>query len=409
MLNHQERRILIITCFGHFMSHFNMLVFPALLLPLTTHMNLPMAQVLGLSFWMYLLFGLTALPWGMIADRWDAKSLMSLFFLGAGLSSAAAAMWVNSPMGLALSLAGIGLFSGIYHPIGLGMISKGVGRMSMALGYNGMFGNLGLTMAPLLSGIINWIWGPAAVYFVLGGLNIAGMGLMMAFPLQEPEAQEQHGPENGNGFLHAFLILLVAMMLGGLAYRGATVITPAYFELKNGLIFQKLSGLWNVELSSNLVATTTISLIYLVGILGQYAGGRVAERFDPRLSYLIFHAIAMPAVFLMAIASDIPLIILALIYFFFLLGAQPSENTLVARLTPRRLHHSAYGTKFILTFGVGSLAVKMVGGIQGIWGIEATYAALGMISLGLVSVVVFLIRYTKHKDEFESKGMQDAA
>ena len=58
-------------------------------------------------------------------------------------------------MALSIALAGMGLFSGIYHPIGLGMISKGVNRMSMALGYNGMFGNLGLATAPLMTGIIN--------------------------------------------------------------------------------------------------------------------------------------------------------------------------------------------------------------------------------------------------------------
>jgi len=51
------------------MSHYNMLVFHAVVLPLAGRLNMDMAQVLGISFWMYLLFGLTALPWGMVADR----------------------------------------------------------------------------------------------------------------------------------------------------------------------------------------------------------------------------------------------------------------------------------------------------------------------------------------------------
>ncbi|MBW2147912.1 MAG: MFS transporter [Deltaproteobacteria bacterium] len=401
-MNPRERRILFISCFGHFLSHFNMLVFPAVLLPLTARLNMDMSQVLGLSFWMYLLFGLTALPWGMLADRWGGKSLMALFFLGAGLSGLAAAAWIDSPAGLSLALAGVGLFSGISHPIGLGMISKGVSRMSMALGYNGMFGNLGLATAPLLTGIVNWLWGPGAVYLVLGGLNLLGVGLMTTFPLTEPPQQEQWGSKEDNGLLGAFLILLAVVMMGGLAYRGATVIMPAYFELKNQLIFQKLSGLWPEALSSNLVATTTISFIYLVGMLGQYTGGRVAERFEPRFSYLLFHAVIIPAAFLMAVASDIPLVSLALFYFFFMLGAQPIENTLVARITPQRLHHSAYGTKFVLTFGVGALAVKLMGGIQRVWGIETAFPALGIISLALVGFVVLLISHTNQGKKFES-------
>ena len=66
-LKSHDRRILLNTCYGHFMSHFNMLVFPALVLPLTVRLGIGMAQVLALSFWMYLLFGLTALFWGVIS------------------------------------------------------------------------------------------------------------------------------------------------------------------------------------------------------------------------------------------------------------------------------------------------------------------------------------------------------
>ena len=38
-----------------------------------------------------------------------------------------------------------------------------------------------------------------------------------------------------------FLILLVAMMLGGVVYRGATVIFPAYLETESARIFQQIS------------------------------------------------------------------------------------------------------------------------------------------------------------------------
>ncbi|MEJ2730948.1 MAG: hypothetical protein P8185_21000 [Deltaproteobacteria bacterium] len=75
-LSSKDRRILLNTCYGHFMSHFNMLVFPALVLPLTARLGLGMAQVLELSFWMYLLFGLTALFWGLVADRFGARRLL---------------------------------------------------------------------------------------------------------------------------------------------------------------------------------------------------------------------------------------------------------------------------------------------------------------------------------------------
>ena len=125
-MDSRESRILIATCYGHFMSHFNMLVFPAVVLPLAGRLKMDMAYILDLSFWMYCLFGITALPWGLIADRWGSKPLFLIYYLGAGCSGLAAAVWIDHPSRFSMALAMIGLFSGIYHPIGLGMISLNI-------------------------------------------------------------------------------------------------------------------------------------------------------------------------------------------------------------------------------------------------------------------------------------------
>ena len=92
---------------------------------------------------------------------------MMLMFVGAGLSGLAAAFSVGSPWMLSLSLAGVGLFSAIYHPIGLGLISKGVRSITLAMGYNAMFGGLGMVAAPLVTGLVNWTWGPKAAFLML--------------------------------------------------------------------------------------------------------------------------------------------------------------------------------------------------------------------------------------------------
>ena len=56
-----------------------MLVFPAVLLPLSAGFGMDMAQTLALSFWMYLLFGVTALPWGILADKIGSRPLFIVF------------------------------------------------------------------------------------------------------------------------------------------------------------------------------------------------------------------------------------------------------------------------------------------------------------------------------------------
>ncbi|MGD9009174.1 MAG: hypothetical protein PVG41_14705, partial [Desulfobacteraceae bacterium] len=293
------------------------------------------------------------------------------------------------------ALAGIGLFSGIYHPTGLGMISKHVSRVSVGMGINGMFGNLGLATAPLMAGIVTWVWGPRAAYLLLGLLNLAGLVVMTGLPLPATEAVPAKTRQSNGS--NGFLILLVAMMLGGIAYRGATIILPAYFELRNADLFQWLSQTLPAGISANLVATMITSAIFLVGMFGQYMGGRVAERFSLPYSYLVFHLITIGPAFLMARAADLPLIFLALLYFFFLLGMQPIENTLVSLLTPARWRHAAFGMKFVLTFGVGALAVKGVGAIERSAGIQWVYPALGCVSIVLVLTIAALVLKLKPK------------
>ena len=95
----------------------------------------------------------------------------------------------------------------------------------------------------------------------------------------------------------------------------------------------------------------------------------------------------------MVFAQDFFLMIMAGLYFFFLLGMQAIENTLVARLSPKRWHHSAYGLKFVFTFGVGALGVKMIQGIDSLWAIQTVFYALGTISVLIVISILFLIRW----------------
>jgi MFS family permease len=263
------------------------------------------------------------------------------------------------------------------------------------MGYNAMFGGLGLVAAPLVTGLLTWMWGPKAAFIALAAMNLLGIGLMALCPIVDASAHEEQAGEE-NGMRAAFIILLVAMMLGGVAYTGSSVIIPAFIELKSPNVLQAVSNIFGREISGNLLATLTTSFVFAVGAIGQYIGGRLGQRFDPRFPYLAFHVICVPAAFLVALSQDAALAASSAVYFFCLLGSQPPENTLVARYTPRRLHHSAFGLKFILTFGVGALAVKMNAQIYSDWGISATFVALGLVSVGLVASILVLIWWTNH-------------
>jgi len=315
--------------------------------------------------------------------------------VGAGSCGLLAAMFVDSPSALKLSLAGIGFFSGIYHPAGLGWIACCVSKTSTGMAYNGMFGNVGLAMGPLLAGLVNWFFGIEAVYICLGILNFFGLIFLLRIHTDQCTVHEKKIIDQGEPSMKGFGVLLVCMMLGGIVYRGATVTMPALFELRGTGIVTALQHFFtNTTLSGNVVATALTSSLYLIGMLGQFAGGKAGERFDLRYSYLAFHLMTLPAAFFIGITMDMPLVLLATVHSFFLLGMQPVENTLVARLTPASLRSSAYGMKFVLTFGVGALAVKAVKAVEHVWGLAAVFPTLGIVSLALVMAIGVLIQLT---------------
>jgi hypothetical protein len=106
----------------------------------------------------------------------------------------------------------------------------------------------------------------------------------------------------------------------------------------------------------------------------------------------------------MALTRDLLLVAMAVIFFFFLLGMQPIENTLIARFVPRRFHHSAFGAKFVMTFGVGALAVKGVAAIETIYNIETIFFFLTLMVIVALGFIGWLIAKSRKCDDVKGMG-----
>src|SRR5512143_2386952 len=112
-----ERNVLILTGVGHFSARWFELMFPTLAVALAHQQGLPLEQVLGWSFLGYLLFGLSALPAGLLADRIGARPLLLSGLFGVGVAALAASE-AASGRALSICLAVMGGFAGIHHPVG---------------------------------------------------------------------------------------------------------------------------------------------------------------------------------------------------------------------------------------------------------------------------------------------------
>lgn len=79
--------------------------------------------------------------------------MMVIFFLGIGASSAFCS-FADTPFEIGLGLTLIGSFAAIYHPVGLSMLIQGRDKLGMPLAINGIFGNMGVASAALLTGLL---------------------------------------------------------------------------------------------------------------------------------------------------------------------------------------------------------------------------------------------------------------
>ncbi|MCK9229434.1 MAG: MFS transporter [Syntrophales bacterium] len=388
-----ESRIVVHTGAAHFLTHFYEIVFPSLAIPLMLSLEMSLADVLKLGFPMYLLFGITSLPAGLLADRLGNRRSLVVFFAGLGIASITMAC-STTPRSMGFSLALIGLFAGIYHPAGMGLLSGCVKKRGMALGINGIAGNLGFVTAPFVAGLMNWAAGWQSVYLVAGIVSLLWGVMLVLTPIDErPVHQDSPAGtgKNANDNLKYFVVLCAIFTLAGLAYRANTLVLPAYIELKADFLWNALQSidLPHITGASTMAATFLASIIFGIGMFGQLAGGRLADRHDLRLLYFLFHLISLPFVLLMGILDQQFLIVAAGLYIFFSLGMQPIENSLVAVFSPARWRSTAYGIKFILYFGVGSLAVYAVGWIERVRSLSVVYFTMG----GIIALFLLMILY----------------
>ena len=97
--------------------------------------------------------------------------MMGVFFIGIGLSSIATA-FAQTPLQVGIGLFAIGVFAAIYHPVGLAMVTQKWKNTGMRLAVNGVWGNLGVASAALITGYLIDNGGWRMAFIVPGVVSI---------------------------------------------------------------------------------------------------------------------------------------------------------------------------------------------------------------------------------------------
>ncbi len=360
MTARSARASLAFSCLGHLYAHIFEPIFFIAALVLPGELGLPYEEVLALAVAGKLLYGLLAPGAGWLGDRWSTVGMMTVFFIGLGLSALSMAV-VEGPWGVGLALALMGLFGAIYHPVGIAWLIRNAVDKGKAIGLNGVFGGIGPGVASLLAGVLIAASGWRAA-FVIPGVLVLLTGLAFVVFVAKGwvvEAKADRAPQrepSRGDTMRAGIVLSVTMLCAGLIYQATQPSLPKLFEERLG----DGTGVGD--------AAFAVTVVYLVAGLTQIVAGHLADRFPVKRIYVLAALVQAPLLALLSWASGWPMVVIALLAVAGNMGAIPAENVLLARYTPARWRGTAFGLKFVLSFGVSGLAVPLVSVLRGLTG-----------------------------------------
>ena len=391
-------KILFFASGTHFMVHLYENSFGGILKSLQNEWGGDYAAIGTLGLPLFFLFGLMAVPGGWLADRYGSKRILLACLFGASLASLSASFTrelfgIHPMVVLGFLLAVLGVFVGLYHPAGLSFISRGVERKGRAMGIHGILGNLGLAAAPFSATWLASAFGWRSAFLVMA---VPAAFLGVALLLNEFEVQEGTGKgsgsfswkdlaprEEGPHRISPILLLYAISAFNGLTYRMILVYLPSYYRERIGeATFFSLSGM--------VLAGFLTTAVLLIGTIGQWGGGRLADRGNAERLYFLTFAVTAPLAWIVGRSTGAVLLLSSVIFSVVFFSMQPLKNYILAHHAPRKAQGLTFGFIFFLEFGIGSFGSSVGGAIADRWGLASVFYVCSIL-LALMACVAALL------------------
>jgi len=399
-MNDNSRSIVLFAGISHAIVHTYELSIPILVTIWLVEFPVSTATVGVIVSIGYALFGIGALPGGILADRWGSRRLIVGCLAGMGLSFLLLSI-APGILTIAIALAAWGIAASVYHPSGLSLISTGVDDRGSAFAYHGMAGNIGIAFGPLLTALLllTFDWRMATRLLVLPTVVAIGYALTTEFnesaavsveggteqPASESEEMSfsKFITDSRALFTAGFALAMVIVILNGLFYRGMLTFLPDvldqflppitdYIQLfdPNSPIAEEFT------LSSYLYAA-----LLTIGIGGQYVGGKVSDRIPSTTGLtVVFGALMVVTIgFVPAASGGIgTLLVVSGLLGFLLFALQPLYQATIADHSPPGDRGLSYGYTYLMSFGIGAAGAAIAGFLLSVVTTDGTFLALAV-------------------------------
>ena len=397
-MNGNDRAIVTFASVTHALVHTYELSIPILVVIWLSEFSVSTALMGTVVAVGYALFGVGALPGGVLADRFGSRTVVLACLAGMGLSffalSFAVGVWT-----IAVALALWGAVASVYHPAGLSLISTGVEKRGTGLAYHGMAGNVGIAVGPLVTALLLLAvdWRTATRLLVVP--TVVAIVYAATAEFDETAAVSTDGGTDADAddelslsgfiadsrvlFTAGFAMAMLVVMMNGLFYRGTLTFLP---DMLGGFLADVAGSVRIVDPESPVadefdLSSYVYSGLLMVGIAGQFVGGKVSDRVPPTLGLAAtFAALCVVAVaFVPAAEAGLATLLAASAVLGFLLFAlQPLYQATIAEYSPPDDRGLSYGYTYLASFGIGATGAAIAGFLLSAVGTDGTFLALAV-------------------------------
>lgn len=370
---------------GHLMMHMFAAFYFVIVLAIEDDWNFSYDELINLWLLGSLLVGLGSIPAGWLSDRWSRSGMLVIMFIGLGVSSILCGL-SNNKFSLMINLSALGLFCSIYHPAGISWVVNTSKETGKALGFNNIFGGVGIGLGAFSSGLIIDMYNWNYAFIFPGAISII-IGISLFLHIYQGKISFKNiisdkfndNPEQ-NQLLKIAIIMLVSITCMSFVYQILQSSLPKVIDIR---LAERLDfGASQIGL--------IVSFIYIVSGLMNYIGGILADKYPEKNIYLIGILGQGILLFFIFSLSNYFLIIISLFIVAFNSSILPAENLLLAHFSPQKHQSLVYGIKFIVSFAIAPIALFL---ISTSYETTKEFSYL-YLSSGILMLILFFVVFT---------------
>ena len=337
---------------GHFLDHFMMLIFAKAAFDAGRHFGLSYDEIIIYGTLGLFLFGAAAPLAGWLADKYSRSLIIIIYPFGVSLG-AFLCFLSSSPIMLGFSIGVIGFFAAIFHPVGIAMLIRDSNKVGIRLGVNGVWGNMGVAAAPVLTGfiILNSNW---QLSFLVPSLICLIFGIAQLRGFKEIDIKEEKTKQKiSNGLVEGWKIVLLSLTMttlaGGFIFGSLTFLIPRIFEVN-------LLGI-SVDIA---ITGLLAGIVYAIASLSQVGVGYLIDRYSPKIILGFVGIGQFLLIYLSSLYIDYALFFVMLMAMFFVFGQVPITDAILVRYVDDQWRARILSVKFLINLCAGASVLPLV-------------------------------------------------